>query len=381
MARGPTADREREWRATAGRARGRGLAHPRYTSSFQGSATAGPRQGELAAIWGARGHLALRLAGWDNVPHLVLGGGTETILSRSPYLEDETDWVAYYGVGATVALCDRIEFRFDVRHGIMPGRNDDLSSTLEVQGGLQISFGGTYQQPPRVEAVDREPDVVVIEEPDEPPAPIDTDGDGFVDALDRCPTEPETRNGVEDSDGCPELDPDGDRVFGASDRCPDDPEDVDGFRDADGCPDRDNDDDGLADPVDKCSLEPETRNGFQDEDGCADTVPAPLTSAFALAATVKFEPGRARVTPAGAKVLRQMLATLDAYRDLRFVVVGHPARGDQTGDALAKKRAEAVKWYLVDQGADATHIDTRVGGVARQTVTVELPAAPPAPAP
>ncbi|MEZ4454386.1 MAG: OmpA family protein [Nannocystaceae bacterium] len=35
----------------------------------------------------------------------------------------------------------------------------------------------------------------------------DADGDGIVDAVDRCPDDPETRNGFEDVDGCPDAIP------------------------------------------------------------------------------------------------------------------------------------------------------------------------------
>ncbi|MFB6195213.1 MAG: hypothetical protein ABEI80_03515 [Haloplanus sp.] len=36
-------------------------------------------------------------------------------------------------------------------------------------------------------------------------APTDYDGDGLADATDRCPTRPETDNGFQDSDGCPDV--------------------------------------------------------------------------------------------------------------------------------------------------------------------------------
>lgn len=36
-------------------------------------------------------------------------------------------------------------------------------------------------------------------------APADYDGDGVSDARDRCPTRPETENGFQDGDGCPDL--------------------------------------------------------------------------------------------------------------------------------------------------------------------------------
>jgi outer membrane protein OmpA-like peptidoglycan-associated protein len=35
-------------------------------------------------------------------------------------------------------------------------------------------------------------------------APVDTDGDGLVDRVDACPTEPETKNGYQDEEGCPD---------------------------------------------------------------------------------------------------------------------------------------------------------------------------------
>jgi outer membrane protein OmpA-like peptidoglycan-associated protein len=34
--------------------------------------------------------------------------------------------------------------------------------------------------------------------------PVDSDGDGIPDAVDKCPNEPETYNGFEDEDGCPD---------------------------------------------------------------------------------------------------------------------------------------------------------------------------------
>lgn len=36
-------------------------------------------------------------------------------------------------------------------------------------------------------------------------APNDYDGDGVPDDVDRCPRTPETRNGHQDGDGCPDV--------------------------------------------------------------------------------------------------------------------------------------------------------------------------------
>jgi hypothetical protein len=133
----------------------------------------------------------------------------------------------------------------------------------------------------------------------------DRDHDGVYDVDDRCPDQPEDRDGFQDQDGCPDLDNDNDGIPDAQDKCPNAPEDLDQFEDEDGCPDLDNDKDGIPDlndacpnaaedgkgkrptdgcpstsedsdgdgindTVDKCPDEPEDRDGFQDEDGCPD---------------------------------------------------------------------------------------------------------------
>jgi OOP family OmpA-OmpF porin len=59
----------------------------------------------------------------------------------------------------------------------------------------------------------------------------DGDQDGFLDHADKCPAVP----GVA-PDGCL-ADGDGDGLLGADDRCLDQPETVNGFEDTDGCPD------------------------------------------------------------------------------------------------------------------------------------------------
>ena len=87
------------------------------------------------------------------------------------------------------------------------------------------------------------------------PDPRDRDHDGVPDSIDRCPDEPEDRDGYQDSDGCPDPDNDLDGIPDAVDKCPNDPEDFDGFQDDDGCPDLDNDDDGIPDLNDACPNE------------------------------------------------------------------------------------------------------------------------------
>ncbi len=71
-----------------------------------------------------------------------------------------------------------------------------------------------------------------------PPEPqvVDTDGDGFLDPDDGCPSEPEDVDQWQDLDGCPDPDNDGDGIVDGSDTCRDVPEDADQWADEDGCP-------------------------------------------------------------------------------------------------------------------------------------------------
>jgi large repetitive protein len=173
-------------------------------------------------------------------------------------------------------------FRFHLPHGLKidVGGGPGLSRGLGTPAG-RVFAGLFYHYDKR----DRDKDGIwddVDKCPDDPedkdgfedadgcPDP-DNDKDGIPDKRDACPNEPENVNGIDDEDGCPEKDSDGDGIFDPRDKCPQDPEDKDGFQDDDGCPDPDNDKDTLLDPVDKCPNDPEDKDGFDDDDGCADT--------------------------------------------------------------------------------------------------------------
>jgi OOP family OmpA-OmpF porin len=96
-----------------------------------------------------------------------------------------------------------------------------------------------------------------------PAAPLpDSDADGVNDENDRCP---DTLAGIEvDEHGCP-LDRDGDGVYDGlgMDKCPDTPQGA--TVNAHGCP-RDSDDDGVLDGLDRC---PDTGPGDSvGSDGC-----------------------------------------------------------------------------------------------------------------
>ncbi len=190
--------------------------------------------------------------------------------------------------------------------------------------------------------------------PEAPRPPSDRDGDGIVDEEDRCPDEPEDRDGFEDEDGCPDLDDDADGIPDTEDACQFEPEDRDGFEDEDGCPDADNDGDGILDPDDACPNEPEVLNGVDDEDGCPDEgLIEMIDDRIVLEERLLFDTERAKLRPGSLRVLQ---AIVDMWRQhpewARLRVEGHADdRGpDEFNDYISEKRARVVRRRLVELG-------------------------------
>ena len=94
--------------------------------------------------------------------------------------------------------------------------------------------------------------------------PIDSDGDGVPDYLDKCPNTPADAYGKIDDYGCP-VDTDGDGVPDYLDRCANTPLAAKGFINEKGCP-LDTDKDGVPDYMDKCSSTPD--GVTVDAEGC-----------------------------------------------------------------------------------------------------------------
>jgi len=188
----------------------------------------------------------------------------------------------------------------------------------------------------------------------------DNDKDGVADAIDKCPNEPETKNGIDDDDGCPEKDEDGDGILGSRDKCPNEAEDMDGFEDDDGCPDLDNDKDGIPDATDKCPNDPETKNGYQDEDGCPDVVPAAVAKFTGVIKGITFRKGSADLALSSLPTLKRALKVLKDYPDVRIEISGHTS-DDGARDRnmkLSEQRANTAKNYFVKAGIDPGRITT-----------------------
>jgi outer membrane protein OmpA-like peptidoglycan-associated protein len=330
-------------------------------AAWTGYGFADHRMSYFSPVFGWRGAAIVRLAGIPGgvAPHAVLGAGGATVVSDSPYMRRETEAVLVWGVGASLGFADRWQLRADVRQGVMGAHGPGVTSTFEAELGVATTFGLARRSQPLPHGAE-----VVHAAPvsDGEDRERDRDGDGIPDRLDTCPTVPETVNGIEDEDGCPERDRDGDHIVDALDRCPDDPEDFDHFQDEDGCPDPDNDKDGIPDGLDACPNEPETVNGFYDEDGCPDKVPAAVEAALATATAVRFESDRARITPAAKKSLDRAIAQLREHPMIRVQMTVHMnVPGDDKAKALARRRAGALKGYLLEQGVADDQVLTVVG--------------------
>jgi outer membrane protein OmpA-like peptidoglycan-associated protein len=218
-----------------------------------------------------------------------------------------------------------------------------------------------------------------------PPKPGDRDGDGFTDDVDKCPDDPEDKDGFEDDDGCPDLDNDADGIKDVTDKCPLDPEDKDGFEDDDGCPELDNDKDGLADKVDQCPNEAEDKDGFNDDDGCPDLDndndtfldkddKCPLEFGVApdgcpkkyvnvvvtqtkieIKQTIFFEFNKATIKSVSFGLLNEVAQAMKDNPTIKVEIQGHTdsVGSDRRNLKLSQNRAASVRTYLIKQGVDS----------------------------
>jgi len=348
-----------------------------FTASWTGYGFDGPRPSYFSPVIGYHAGLLLRLGGGWVQPHVTASGGGETVISDSPFMAKETDPVFLWGVGMSFPMGDVWRLRFDGRQGLMEAMDGTTTQTYEAHMSITARLGVKTKPAPLPEV-----EIVTRPLPSPPPVDRDSDNDGLPDSMDQCKQQPETVNGFEDQDGCPEQDRDGDGLVDEADKCPDRAEDVDKFEDEDGCADDDNDKDGIPDLRDACPAEPENKNGITDEDGCHDEVPGEILTAFSSAAGVKFETGRARLSKAAKAALDKALVVALNNPRLKVTLTVHPEAADQPAVDLATKRLTVVKFYLTEQGVSMGNLTVQVGAPVadKKAPLVELAVTqPPAP--
>ncbi|HLT40606.1 MAG TPA: OmpA family protein [Enhygromyxa sp.] len=303
-----------------------------------------------ALLYTYRGQLVLQLGLWSVTPFVLVGGGAIGIVSDDDVLGRDIDPLLHFGGGVKFYLSRYVQLRIEARdvvshkRGVIEIFN---GHNAEVLVGLAITLGRD-KHPPR-----SAPDPVAYEI-------SDLDNDTVPDHQDLCPNEPETINGYLDEDGCPEIDSDGDGIWDQQDLCPNEAETFNGYLDEDGCPETDRDGDGIWDEQDACPDQPETFNGFQDQDGCPDEVPAAVTEFTGTIRDITFETNSDALRPTSIPTLERAVGVLEAYPDIRMEITGHTDdRGDRDHNLdLSRRRAEAVRTYLVEHGIDESRITT-----------------------
>ena len=191
----------------------------------------------------------------------------------------------------------------------------------------------------------------------------DNDNDGIVDERDACPNRPEDKDNFRDTDGCPEPDNDRDGVVDTADKCPNEPEDHDGADDADGCPDEDNDKDKIPDLIDKCPDEPEDYDGDQDDDGCPDKykhIVVTMTK-IELRQKIYFATARTKILRRSFPLLNEVVQALTERAKMHIRIEGHTdSRGsDRYNMRLSNGRANSVRAYLIGKGIAAERLEAK----------------------
>ncbi len=252
----------------------------------------------------------------------------------------------------------RGEVRYIARFGTDSG--EDTHHDLIVAFGLSVSFGG--------DADEEEEEIL-----------LDTDGDGFLDDVDACPTVP----GVESAKGCPDQDADtvtdkddacpavagpvehagcpdtdGDGIIDRDDACVETP----GVAEFKGCADRDGDQ--IADPDDRCPNIP----GAKMYQGRPPPPPIEIVRRFSgVIDGITFEFDSDVIRPESFPVLDEAYEVLQKYQQITLLIEGHTsAEGERDYNVdLSARRAASVAKYLVDKGVDSSRIQTEGFGPDR----------------
>ena len=213
------------------------------------------------------------------------------------------------------------------------------------------------------------------------PKSNDDDGDGVKNRYDECPnTPPGTK--VDDR-GCPVVervpksnDDDGDGVKNRYDECPNTPP---GTKvDDRGCPvatpkinynndSNDDDGDGVPNSIDKC---PKTY-GPSSNYGCPVVQEEAKRRLDYAVRGIYFETAKADIKPESYKVLNDIVAILQEYKDYDVRLGGHTdAIGtDGYNLQLSEARIISVKNYFISKGVASGRFDARGFGESRPAAT------------
>jgi OOP family OmpA-OmpF porin len=172
--------------------------------------------------------------------------------------------------------------------------------------------------------------------------PLDADRDGVPDGLDDCPDTPPAAAGYIDIHGCP-VDSDFDGVPDYRDSCPNGP--VGAVVDAKGCP-IDSDGDGVPDGLDDC---PGTEAGIQvDSRGCIDVSFLKDT----MRIYINYLPGSFEIDERTKARLEPLVKKLLILKDVSFEIVAYTDNvgTPEANELLSQKRANRMRDWLESVG-------------------------------
>jgi OOP family OmpA-OmpF porin len=311
-----------------------------------------------ALLYTVRGHLVGQLPFWRIAPLLVVGGGGMGVSSAGGAVGDDIDASFHWGPGLKFFAHRFVALRLDLRHlvGARVGYKDGASSHFEILFGISLTLrtqsmkdgdqdgDGVKDSKDRCPTTpgekphgcppdDRDGDGVkddVDKCPDDPGnqpdgCPGDTDKDGVRDHVDRCPSVP-----GEEDDGCP-PDADKDGIFDDKDRCRRDPETRNGWEDEDGCPD-------------------EVPRKIRGASGTMAGIRFEVNSAKVTRSS------RAQLDEAADRL------QANPDYDVEIVGHTDSTGPRDYNVELSEKRANSVRDYLVTKGVDADRITTRGAG-------------------
>jgi outer membrane protein OmpA-like peptidoglycan-associated protein len=175
----------------------------------------------------------------------------------------------------------------------------------------------------------------------------DTDKDGIFDFIDDCPE----KYGPKENKGCPWPDTDGDGLLDKDDDCPN----LAGPIKNKGCPYQDTDNDGVLDKDDDCPATP----GPSSNKGCPvidKEVEEILKTAFDA---LEFEIGKDIIKETSLPSLIEFAEVMTKKVNWGLQISGHTDNvgDDQKNLVLSKKRAEAVKNFMISKGIEGSRLN------------------------
>jgi outer membrane protein OmpA-like peptidoglycan-associated protein len=224
----------------------------------------------------------------------------------------------------------------------IPDKDDDCP---EIPGLIELNGCPDRDGDGISDALDACPDVAGTKENQGCP---DKDGDGLFDFVDGCPD----IAGPKENNGCPWPDTDGDGLLDKDDECPT----LKGPKENKGCPYKDSDNDGLLDKDDECPMTP----GPKENKGCPiieEKVVEVIKTAFN---NLEFATAKDIILDPSKPALDELALVLQDRPLWKLEISGHT---DNVGDdnanlVLSKKRAEALKNYLISKGISAERLKT-----------------------